>query len=220
MHDSDLMKVGGNPARIWDSDASTLRTVDVGSFMDRRYSAERLPLLAEALAECKGRCRVIVELKSYGHDQQLEERVAAIVEEAGMVDDCVFMSLDLDMVRRMKALRPSWRVGLLVAKAIGDLTELNADFLAVEARMATHSFVRRAHSAGQDVYIWTVNDPAWMLVGLSRGVDGLITDRPDLAREVIERRARMSEPQRFLVALLIGLGASTEELEAEDSLRP
>ena len=188
--------------------------------MDRRYSAERLPLLAEALAECKGRCRVIVELKSYGHDQQLEERVAAIVEEAGMVDDCVFMSLDLDMVRRMKALRPSWRVGLLVAKAIGDLTELNADFLAVEARMATHRFVRRAHGAGQDVYIWTVNDPAWMLVGLSRGVDGLITDRPDLAREVIERRARMSEPQRFLLALLIGLGASVEELEAEDSLRP
>ena len=220
VHDSDLMKVGGNPARIWDSDAATLRTVDVGSFRDRRYSAERLPLLAEALAECKGRCRVIVELKSYGHDQQLEARVAAIVEEAGMVDDCVFMSLDLDMVRRMKALRPSWRVGLLVAKAIGDLTELNADFLAVEARMATRSFVRRAHSAGQDVYIWTVNDPAWMLVGLSRGVDGLITDKPDLAREVIEQRARMSEPQRFLVALLIGLGASTEDLEAEDSLRP
>ena len=220
VHDSDLMKVGGNSARIWDTDAATLRTVDVGSFMDRRYSAERLPLLAEALAECKGRCRVIVELKSYGHDQQLEERVAAIVEEAGMVDDCVFMSLDHDMVRRMKALRPSWRVGLLVAKAIGDLTELNADFLAVEARMATRSFVRRAHRAGQDVYIWTTNDPAWMLVGLSHGVDGLITDRPDLAHEVIDRRARMSEPQRVLVALLIGLGANIEKLEAEDSLRP
>ena len=72
VHDSDLMKVGGNPARIWDSDAATLRAVDVGSFRDRRYSAERLPLLAEALAECRGRCRVIVELKSYGHDQQLE----------------------------------------------------------------------------------------------------------------------------------------------------
>jgi len=53
-----------------------------------------------------------------------------------MENDCVFMSLDRDMVRKMKALRPSWRVGLLVAKAIGDLTELKADFLAVEARMA------------------------------------------------------------------------------------
>jgi len=82
-------------------------------------------------------------------------------------------------------------------------TELETDFLAVEARMATRSFVRRAHHDGKDVYIWTVNDPAWMLVALSRGVDGLITDKPEVARAVIERRAQMSDSQRFLVALMI-----------------
>lgn len=219
-HDSDLMKVAGNPAKIWDLDAAALRAIDVGSYRNPQFSTERLPTLAEALAACKGRCRVIVELKSYGHNQQLEQRVAEIVEEAGMENDCVYMSLDREMVQRMKALRPSWRVGLLVAKAIGDLTELKADFLAVEARMATRRFVRRAHRAGQDVYIWTVNDPAWMFVGLSRGVDGLITDKPDVAREVIELRRQMSEPQRFLVATLVRLGASTKALEAEDALRP
>ena len=137
-----------------------------------------------------------------------------------MQSDCVFMSLDHEMVRKMKTLRPAWRVGLLVAKAMGDLTELNADFLAVEARMATRRFIRRAHEAGQDVYIWTVNDPAWMFVGLSRGVDGLITDKPDLARQVIELRAGMSEAQRFLVSQLIRFGASTQALAAEDALRP
>ena len=220
VHDSDLMKVGGNPSRIWGADAEILRAVDIGSFRNPRFSAERLPTLAEALAACKGRCGVIVELKSYGHNQQLEERVAAIVEEAGMQNDCMFMSLDFEMARRMKALRPSWRVGLLVAKALGDLTELKADFLAVEARMATRGFVRRAHRAGQDVYIWTVNDPAWMFTGLGRGVDGLITDKPDVAREVVGLRARMSDVQRFLVAQLVRLGASTEALEAQDALRP
>jgi len=220
VHDSDLMKVGGNPTKIWDGDAALLRSIDIGSSRDPRYSTERVPTLAEALAACKGRCRVIVELKSYGHNHQLEERVAAIVEGAGMENDCVFMSLDHEMVRKMKALRPSWRVGLLVAKAMGDLTELKADFLAVEARMATRQFVRRAHSAGQDVYIWTVNDPAWMFVGLSRGVDGLITDKPDVARKVIERRDQMSEPQRFLAAQLIRFGASTDTLAKEDALRP
>ena len=220
VHDSDLMKIGGNPTKIWDGSAATLRSVDIGSSKDPRYSAERVPTLAEALAACKGRCRVIVELKSYGHDEKLEERVAAIVEESGMENDCIFMSLDREMVRKMKALRPSWRVGLLVAKAIGDLTELRADFLAVEARMASRSFVQRAHAVGQDVYIWTVNDPAWMFVAMSRGVDGLITDKPDLARRVIERRAQMSEAQRFLAALLIRFGATTDSLAAENALRP
>ena len=220
VHDSDLMKVGRDATKIWEGDAAQLRAVDIGSYRGPQFSAERVPTLAEALATCKGRCRVVVELKSYGHNQQLEERVVAIVEAAGMEGDCIFMSLDHEMMRKLKALRPSWRVGLLVAKAMGDLTELKADFLAVEARMATRRFVWRAHRAGQDVYIWTVNDPAWMLMGLSRGVDGLITDKPDLARAVIERRAAMSNSERFLVAQLIRLGASTEALEAETALRP
>ncbi len=219
-HDADLMKVAANPIHIWELDSATRRTIDIGSYMDPRFAAERMPTLAEALAVCKGRCRVIVELKSYGHNQKLAERVAAVVEAAGMQNDCVYMSLDHDMVRSMKALRPSWRVGVLVAKAMGDLTELNADFLAVEARMASRRFIRHAHRAGQDVYVWTLNDPAWMLVGLSRGVDGLITDKPDVARKVIELRADMSEPQRFLAALLVRLGASTRNLAAEDALRP
>jgi glycerophosphoryl diester phosphodiesterase len=220
VHDSDLMKVGGDPTKIWDGTAAALRAVDIGSFKSRDFAAERVPTLAEALAVCKARCRVVVELKSYGHRQRLEERVAAIVEAAGMQDSCIFMSLDHPMARRMKALRPSWRVGLLAAKAIGDLTELGADFLAVEARMATRGFVRRAHAAGQDVYVWTVNDPARMLAALSHGVDGLITDDPALARAVMERRAQMSTAQRFLVAQLIGLGASTEALAGEEALRP
>jgi len=220
VHDSDLMKVGRYPAKIWEADAATLEGVDIGSFKAPSYSAERVPTLAAALAVCKGRCRVIVELKSYGHNQRLEERVIDVVEQAGMQDDCIFMSLDYAMVKKLKQLRPNWRVGALVAKAIGDLTELHADFLAVEARMATRRFVRLAHRAGQDVYIWTVDDAAWMLLALSRGVDGLITNKPDLARQVIERRAQMSESQRFLLAQLIRLGASTQALESEDALRP
>jgi glycerophosphoryl diester phosphodiesterase len=219
-HDSDLMKVARNATKIWEGDAATLRAIDIGSYKDARFAAERVPTLAEALAICKGRCRVVVELKSYGHNQQLEQRVVDVVEAAGMQNDCVFMSLDHTMARKLKELRPDWRVGLLVAKSIGDLTELKADFLAVEARMATRRFIRQAHGAGQDVYVWTVNDPAWMFVALSRGVDGLITDKPDEARRVVELRAQMSNPQRFLTAQLIRLGASTEALEAENALRP
>jgi glycerophosphoryl diester phosphodiesterase len=219
-HDQDLMKVAGVPMKIWETAADQLRTVDVGSFAGAQFAAERLPTLAEALAVCKGRCRVIVELKSYGHNQRLEERVVEIVEAAGMERDCIFMSLDHSMVRRMKELRPAWRSGVLVAKAVGDLTSLHADFLAVEARMASGGFVRRAHRAGQEVYVWTVNDPAWILGALGRGVDGLITDKPALARAVVERRAAMSDAQRLLAALLVRLGERTEALEAEDALRP
>jgi glycerophosphoryl diester phosphodiesterase len=205
---------------IWNTPAATLRSVDLGGHAGPQFAGARVPPLAEALAVCNGKVRVVVELKSYGHNQRLEEKVAAIVEAAGMENDCLFMSMDHTTAWKMKHLRPEWPVGVLVAKALGDVRTLGADFLAVEARMATPRFVRRAHRAGQDVYVWTVNDPAWMLNAMSRGADGLITDRPDLAREVVAHRARLTDPQRVLVALLIRVGARTELLAAEGALQP
>jgi glycerophosphoryl diester phosphodiesterase len=206
--------------KVWEHTAAELRTVDIGSHKGPEFKDERVATLAEALATCKGKSGVLVELKSYGHNDRLEEKVAAIVEAAGMEKDCMYMSLDHYQVAKMKRLRPSWRVGVLSAKALGDITSLGADFVAVEARMANARFVRRAHRAKQDVYVWTVNDPSWMLAAMSYGVDGLITDKPALAREVVARRAQMSDAQRFAVALLVRAGARTEALESESALRP
>jgi glycerophosphoryl diester phosphodiesterase len=49
--------------------------------------------------------------------------------------------------------------------------------------------VKEAQSLGLKVLAWTVNDPNLMARMLDWGVDGLITDRPDLARKVLEARA-------------------------------
>jgi len=220
VHDSDLMKIGNSPLKVWETEAARLRDVDIGSHTGPQYAGERVATLAEVFDASKGRTKVVVELKSYGHDQRLEERVAAVVEAAGMEGDCVFMSLDHGMMAKLKGLRPGWRCGILAAKAVGDLTTIPADFLAVEKKLATRRFVRRAHRAGKDVYVWTVNDPADMLAAMSEGVDGLITDRPDLARSVVGRRTAMSDAQRLLVALLVRLGATTDALVSEDALRP
>ncbi len=217
-HDSDLMKLGGSAKKIWDSTAAELKAVDLGSRVDPKYAGEGVPTLAEVLAAVKGRARVVIELKSYGHDVRLEEKVVDVVEAAGMGKDCVFMSLDHAMVAKMKRLRPDWRVGLLAAKALGNILTIPADFLAVEAGMVNARFVWRAHRAGRDVYVWTVNTPVSMLRMMSCGVDGLITDKPDLGRRVVTRRAELSDAQRFLVAVLIRLGTSIEVIAGE--IRP
>ena len=47
------------------------------------------------LAEVKGRSKLIVELKYYGHDQQLEQRVIDLIEAVGMQDDTMLMSAEL-----------------------------------------------------------------------------------------------------------------------------
>ncbi|NUT57615.1 MAG: glycerophosphodiester phosphodiesterase, partial [Agromyces sp.] len=52
-------------------------------------------------------------------------------------------------------------------------------------RVVTRAFVERAHRAGLEVHVWTVNEIADMRRLLALGVDGLVTDRADRALPLI-----------------------------------
>jgi hypothetical protein len=59
-----------------------------------------------------------------------------------------------------------------------------------------------------------------MLDAMSFGVDGLITDQPAVAREVVDRYAALDQSQRLLVALLVRFGKRSDFLAREETLRP
>lgn len=60
-----------------------------------------------------------------------------------------------------------------------------------------HDLLRRAHDAGIRVFVWTVDDAPTMHRLLADGVDGIITDRPDVLREVLISRGQWHAPGSY-----------------------
>ena len=199
IHDSDFMKLAKNNLKVWEGTLEEIQEIDIGSWFNAGFSAERVPTLEDILAIAKGKCRVLIELKYYGHDLILEQRVAEIVEQADMVDQVAIMSLKYKGIKEFRRIRPGWPVGLLSSKAVGKISDLDVDFLAINMATAKPSFIRRIQSSGKKVYVWTVNDQVSMSRLMSLGVDGIITDEPALANEVRTKISTLTPAKRLLL---------------------
>jgi len=70
------------------------------------------------------------------------------------------------------------------------LAEAGARCAQVPGRVATRSFIRRAHALGLDVHVWTINDRAAMTRFLDAGADGIMTDDIETLRAVLIERGQ------------------------------
>jgi glycerophosphoryl diester phosphodiesterase len=61
--------------------------------------------------------------------------------------------------------------------------------------IAGRGLIRRAHANGLQVHVWTIDDPDEMRELLDRGVDGLMTDRTDLLKDVLVERGQWRDEQ-------------------------
>ena len=216
MHDRDLRRLGGSGLIVGESPLDELAKVDIGSWFDPKFADQRLPTLEEVLLLCQDRIDVNIELKYYGWDEQLVPAVIDIVERTGMTEQIVLMSLDNRAVSQAKKLRPVWQVGQLTAVLLGDLTRVEADFLAVHSRNATASFIDHAHRNGKQVHVWTVNDVPGLHAMYSLGVDSIITDFPARAVALRKQRAELEPAQRLL--LRAGLLLLDEPIHVDPTL--
>ena len=126
------------------------------------------------------------------------------------------MSLKYDAVQKVRKLRPDWDTGLLSAQVLGNMGNLDVDFLAVNMAMATPTFIRSNQEAGKRVLVWTVNDKMSMFRMMSLGIDGIITDEPALARQVMAERSELNSVERLLIHAAVMLGKSLPQKEYRD----
>jgi glycerophosphoryl diester phosphodiesterase len=151
-----------------------------------------VPRLRQVLSRYPG-VPLIIELKE--NDPDLAERTVADVRAERAGDRVSFGSFGWRALRTTRRLEPQIPTGASreevrlalyrswVRWPLGK--EAYREFQVPErsgpTRIVSRHFVKHAHRAGLKVKVWTVNDPADMRRLLEWGVDGLISDRPDLA---------------------------------------
>ncbi len=200
-HDRRLRRLTGHPGAIGDLDSRQLGRLRVLG------DTQPVPLLADLLAEFPD-ARIAIDVK-------VPEAAPALVEllrRTGAASRvCLAGCWDRPLLRLREQLGPEltvalgWRalsstlVRLRSGRGLGQLASGAGSIAHVPLRLGglaivAGDLVPRAHDAGIRIVVWTVNDPDTMHRLLDSGADGIITDRPDLLREVLIGRGQWRPP--------------------------
>lgn len=201
LHDTDLMRMAGDPRKISKISDDELKSLLLVGNTENSDQPERIPTLRQALERAKGQIGLMIELKYIDSDPQLAEEAVRLVREYGMEDQVLFASLNLEGVRRVKEIAPDLRAGYISAVAAGDISRLDIDFLSVNHSNITHQMVEDISAQNIPFYAWTPNTPSDIASAIEKGVDGIVTDAPDTAISIAGEMANLTYPERLLLRL-------------------
>ena len=186
IHDESLRRTAGWPAHIRDLSWQELYRFDVGSWFDRRFSAERIPRLDEVLDVVGKKVEVHLELKRGAPFYPgIEGRVVELLRRRRVLKTCVVSSFDHQALRAVRALEPKARLGYLLGEtpietAWEEIKELSAESLHLSLRQVNAARVAGGHRRRLPVLVYTVNDAADARRLSKIGVDGVFTNFPRL----------------------------------------
>lgn len=198
MHDETLGRttdVGARhptraPWRVQDFTLEEVRRLDAGVWKSASFRGEQVPTLEEALEVVeRAGSRLLLEVKNPVAHPGIESDVAGHLRRRRRPScEVVVQSFDVAAMHRLAAVAPDVPVGVLVPVAARDLRALAgwASHLNPHHRFADPRYVEAVHAAGLRCFPWTVDAPRALRRLLRAGVDGVISNRPDVARAVRE----------------------------------
>lgn len=155
-----------------------------------------VPTLDEALAAC-GEMGVNIEIKndpasdSFDPENRMAPAVLKVARAHLTSDKCLISSFDMGAVNAVRDLDSRMPTALVTDDdlgpevAIGRVTAHSHQAINPWDELVTPRWIVTAREAELDVHVWTVDDPERMVELAEMGVDGIITNVPDVAAAVL-----------------------------------
>lgn len=199
IHDADTERTAGIKHIVARTAFDELRQLDVGRWKDPRFAGERIPTLAELLADMPAGKRLFIEVKC--GPEALPELFRTLDASKLPTQDLPIITFHTPVLQALKRQRPRhpayWVVNLepkngprpQVADLIRQALASKADGLDLSASAhLTPQDAQAITQAGLKFYVWTVNDLPTAQRMVELGVDGITTDRPGWLREQLQGR--------------------------------
>ncbi len=192
VHDEAIDRVSDGKGKVRDYTLKELKTLHFNR-THPEYKDARIPTLREVLTYVKMTPMTVnIELKTgVIFYEGLPEKTMALVKELEMEKRVIYSSFNHYTIRDIKKLNPEAKTGLLYADGYIDMP-MYAAALGVDAlHPALHNlwypdFIRLSREKNLKLHVWTVNREADMKKLYELGIDAIITNYPDKAREVRE----------------------------------
>lgn len=182
MHDDTVDRTTNGSGRVADMTLDEIRSFDAGE-------GEKVPTLAEVFERFGGKFLINIELKNYTSIfDPLPIEVSKLIKSYDLVEDVLISSFNPFNLPRVRSRIPEARLGLITqpeqAKRwiwrLFDYNSLHPHFSDVDAVL-----VSALHARNRQVNVWTVDDPQELKSLVDLDVDGIITNDPKKAREVL-----------------------------------
>ena len=177
IHDETVERTTNGRGYVNQMSLGELRKLDAGK-------GERIPTLQEVINLVKGRIGLVIELK----DPETTHRVVEILSENKFVDQTIVTSFIHSAVERVKELDPQLKTGVIFrsspVKPPRFALDANANALFPYYKCVTARMVEDAHSNQLAVNVWAVDTREEIEHYVKMGVDGVVTNKPDLLKDL------------------------------------
>jgi glycerophosphoryl diester phosphodiesterase len=194
-HDPTLRRTTGMEGRPGEYDWPVLQRAEAGAWMSTEFGGVRIPSLDEIFETVGSRALINVELSDYWADQRwLAEGVVASVVHHGLERRVLLSSFQSSALRAAHRLAPEIPRGRLFGPTWLSYRDRWPQRRApIDAEhphdsRITSPRIADAHRKGRRLHAYTVNDPDRMRELWAWGIDGIITDLPEVGVRTREGR--------------------------------
>ncbi|HEY4538095.1 MAG TPA: glycerophosphoryl diester phosphodiesterase membrane domain-containing protein [Erysipelothrix sp.] len=185
IHDNNLTRLTKKNLRIANMTSEEIQNLTIKS---HGYEGQIIPL-ERFVQEIDPNISLLIELKSHGKESESIAEQMMLALEGVNPERYLYQTAEFDLLLEMKEKYPRLDLGYIIIGKVGWLSSdviasIPADFLVFEESLISQRLIDNVHRNNKAVFAWTINQKETVAEFYQLGVDGIISDYPDMVKAI------------------------------------